>query len=59
LKVVNEALVYERPTMENHGCRRKKRMRGWCEKWRGLEDYLYGVWVKKRLGSNKCSQKTW
>jgi len=40
MKVFNEALIYERPTMENHGCRRKKRRRGWCEKWRGLDGYL-------------------
>jgi len=40
MKVFNETLIYERPTMENHGCRRKKRRKIGCEKWWGLEGYL-------------------
>jgi hypothetical protein len=40
LKVFNKALIYERPTMEKHGCRRKSSRRG----WERMVWEMVGVW---------------
>jgi len=33
--------------------------RGWCEKWWGLEDYLYGGWVQNGWEVINAVKKTW
>jgi hypothetical protein len=52
LNVFNEALIYEIPTMKNHGYRRKKMRRGWCEKWRGVGRLFIGSVSQKTVGKS-------
>jgi len=60
LKIFKEACFYERPTMENHGCRRKRR-RGWERMvwemvWFGRlfigKEWLHGVYLHLMQSKN-------